>query len=122
MAVREESKAGGDGRQRRPIQWAAFRDLWERQRRDVMGPAVRTVTLYVAGGLWAVALLLVFLTWNGARERPLVAEQVPYLVSGGLSALLLTLMGSAVFLYGVLASPPGGDGPESTAAEDERER
>lgn len=86
------------------IDWSRFGALWARQA-EAGGHALRSVTAWVAVALWLLALLLVFLTWKGAADRPLVAEQVPYLVSGGLTALLLTGIGCSVFLYGVLASP-----------------
>jgi hypothetical protein len=86
------------------ISWSRFRELWDTQRRERAHP-VRSVTTAVAVVCWLVAVLLVFLTWNGAAERILVAEQVPYLVSGGLAALVLTLIGSTVFLYGALVDP-----------------
>ena len=86
------------------ISWVAFRDLWERQRRESARP-VRSIAVLVATVLWAIAILLVFLAWNGAAERIDVWQQVPYLVSGGLSALILTLMGAAVLLFGALAEP-----------------
>src|SRR5204862_979646 len=86
------------------ISWSRFRELWEGQRHDRAHP-VRSVTTTVAVMCWIGAVLLVFLTWNGAAERILVAEQVPYLVSGGLGALVLTLVGSTVFLYGALVDP-----------------
>src|SRR4051812_24399016 len=86
------------------ISWSRFRELWDAQQRDRAHP-VRSVTTTVAVVCWIGAVLLVFLTWNGAAERILVAEQVPYLVSGGLGALVLTLIGSTVFLYGALVEP-----------------
>jgi hypothetical protein len=90
------------------ISWSRFRELWDSQRRERAHP-VRSVTTTVAVVCWLGAALLVFLTWNGAAERILVAEQVPYLVSGGLGALVLTIIGSTVFLYGALVDPEGED-------------
>jgi len=85
----------------RVISWAAFREVWDRQRSGRSHP-VRSVTTSIAVLCWVVALVLVFLSWNGAAERIFVAEQVPYLISGAVSALLLTLIGSTVFLYGAV--------------------
>src|SRR3954452_2336468 len=79
------------------ISWSRFRELWEGQRRERAHP-VRSVTTTVAVVCWIGAALLVFLTWNGAAERILVAEQMPYLVSGGLRRLLPPLHGCAVLL------------------------
>lgn len=54
----------------------------------------RTVALVaVAGGL--LAFLLGYL---GQRDKALVVEQIPYVVSGGLFGLLLILIGATVWL------------------------
>ena len=84
------------------IDWAAFRSLWRDDERATRGRA-RGVATIVAVSLWSIALVLVFLTWNGAAEHADVSLQLPYLVSGGLTALLLTLIGAAVLLWGALA-------------------
>lgn len=44
-----------------------------------------------------VGLLLVFLGWLGASRTPLVQEQLPYLISGGLLGLALVNLGG--FFY-----------------------
>lgn len=85
------------------IHWGAFRTLWsDGDVRSTKGRVGRIATI-VAVSLWTLALGLVFLTWNGAAEHADVSLQLPYLVSGGLSALLLTLIGAAVLVWGVLA-------------------
>lgn len=83
------------------IEWARFRDLWDRTDAEPVVAGTR-VTTSVAASLWLLALFVVFLTWNGAAERTQVAAQIPYLVSGGLTVLLFTIAGAAVLLYGAL--------------------
>src|SRR5207244_629022 len=63
---------------------------------------LRSITLLVTTVMWALAVLLVFLAWNGAADRIDVWQQMPFLVSGGLGALILTMMGAAVLIFGAL--------------------
>jgi hypothetical protein len=52
----------------------------------------------LAGSVLApLGLLLVFLGWLGASRTPLVQEQLPYLISGGLLGLALVNLGG--FFY-----------------------
>lgn len=52
----------------------------------------------LAGSILApLGLLLVFLGWLGASRTPLVQEQLPYLISGGLFGLALVNLGG--FFY-----------------------
>lgn len=54
--------------------------------------------LLVLGGLLLpLGILLVLMGWKGASDTPLVFEQVPYLISGGVLGLALVVAGS--FLY-----------------------
>jgi hypothetical protein len=54
--------------------------------------------LLVLGGVLApLGLVVVLLGWWGAARTPLLFEQVPYLISGGLLGLGLVFLGS--FLY-----------------------
>ena len=54
--------------------------------------------LLVLGGLLLpLGILLVLMGWKGAADTPLVFEQVPYLISGGVLGLALVFAGS--FLY-----------------------
>jgi len=54
--------------------------------------------LLVVGGLMLpLGILLVLMGWKGAADTPLVFEQVPYLISGGILGLALVFAGS--FLY-----------------------
>jgi hypothetical protein len=97
-----DDKATGNGGGK-VIDWAAFRALWAGQRRDDSS-AARSKSLWITAILWTAALVIVFITWNGASARADVALQVPYIVSGGITALLLTIMGSTVLFYGLAVS------------------
>lgn len=55
------------------------------------------VLLLVGGLLLPLGVLCVLLGWLGVARTPLVFEQVPYLVSGGLLGLALVVIGG--FLY-----------------------
>jgi len=53
--------------------------------------------------LWVVALITIFVAWDGAASYATVPDQLPYFLSGGLLALVLTLIGCAVYVAGALA-------------------
>lgn len=57
--------------------------------------------LLIAGGvLIPLGILLVLLGWLGASQTPLLFEQVPYLISGGVLGLALVFVGGfAYFAY-----------------------
>ncbi len=55
----------------------------------------------IAAILWVVSLVLVFITWNGVQDRNLVELQMPILASGGLSSIVLAIIGAAVFSAGM---------------------
>lgn len=63
------------------LRWC--RNQWERSL------AVATVV----GGL-----VMFFLGWRGQRDRALVVEQIPYVVSGALFGLLLIVIGTTIWL------------------------
>lgn len=116
MSVRETIAADDD----QGMRWEAFRTLWRGDAARGRSGRTRSLATSVAVGLWVVALLLVFLTWNGLAERADVALQLPYLASGALTALLLTLIGSAVLIWGVLADAaeaPSGRGSDEDQAD-----
>jgi hypothetical protein len=45
-----------------------------------------------------VGLLLIFLGWNGAASYDRVSAQIPYVVSGGIAGLALTVIGGAMLV------------------------
>ena len=53
--------------------------------------------LLVGGALMPLGFLLVILGWAGASRTPLLFEQVPYMISGGLLGVALVFAGG--FLY-----------------------
>lgn len=53
--------------------------------------------LLVGGLLLPLGVLLVLLGWKGAADTPLVFEQVPYLISGGLLGLALVFAGGFTY-------------------------
>jgi hypothetical protein len=53
--------------------------------------------LYVGGVLMPLGVLLIVLGWVGASRTPLVFEQTPYLISGGLLGLGLVIGGGFVY-------------------------
>ena len=59
--------------------------------------------LLVGFGLIAVGLVLVALGWYGASGTALVAEQIPYAVSGGAGGLALIVVGAALVMRFSLA-------------------
>lgn len=55
-------------------------------------------TLMIMGGIVApLGILIVILGWVGAARTPLLFEQIPYLISGGLLGLAFVFLGS--FFY-----------------------
>lgn len=84
------------------IRWDEFRILWDRA--GEASSRGRSRTDMAASALWLAALFVVFITWNGAAGKTSVGEQVPYLVSGGLATVSLTVAGSIVFLIGAVSA------------------
>lgn len=61
------------------------------------GSARRPFPVLLGSLLAPLGLVLIFLGWLGASHTPLIEEQVPYLISGGLLGLALVVLGG--FLY-----------------------
>ena len=104
---------------RSSIDWTGFRDLWERQSGRVRNSGTSAMTIGAASS-WVLALFVVYLTWNGASERPYVALQVPYLISGGFVTALLTVVGATLFLAGAIGRLGDGDGDDEPAPDPPR--
>lgn len=84
----------------REVDWSAFETLW-RPDDQLSSPArLRAVSTVVAAVLWLVSLVLLALTWSEVADRNNVADQVPWLVSGGFVAIVLSVIGAAVYLGG----------------------
>jgi hypothetical protein len=57
----------------------------------------RNVLLAAAGALVTAGLTAILLGWVGASHSTIVAEQLPYLISGGLLGLALAIVGAVVY-------------------------
>jgi hypothetical protein len=55
-------------------------------------------TTYMGLGMIGVGFLFIFLAWNGAAEVDTPQQQIPYVISGGLTGLGLIVLGAAVLL------------------------
>lgn len=89
------------------VDWRALRELFAvdtggqaRRRRRFMV----TVTLVA----WVAAFVVVWITWDKIAERNVVAYQLPWLASGGLSALVLAIIGGACLVVAFLPADPRG--------------
>ena len=58
-----------------------------------MNPQSSKAATYTAIALVAAGLVLVFLAWNGAAELDFTQGQIPYLISGGLTGVILAVAG-----------------------------
>lgn len=87
------------------VDWRALRDLvsddsGERGRRR------RSVGLAVAVVAWIAALVLVWITWDQVASRDIVADQLPFLASSGLAAIVAAIIGGAVLVVAFLPTRP----------------
>jgi hypothetical protein len=110
--IKSRESEDEEGEEGEVIRWERFRSLWDQAHSEHGPPLVRRVTELAAGASWVLALIIVFLTWNGAAERRVLAEQVPFIVSGGLTALLLALMGAVLLIYGAMLQAVRGSDPK----------
>jgi len=60
-------------------------------------------TLQFGVGLMVVGVVLVALGWYGASGETEVWKEIPYLISGGLGGLTVTVIGAALYLRASLA-------------------
>ena len=84
----------------REVDWSAFEALFRSDEQLSSPPRLRAVSTLVAGVLWLVSLVLLMVTWNEVAKRSSVADQVPWLVSGGFVSIVLTVIGAAIYLGG----------------------
>lgn len=83
------------------VDWKALRDLVGDEA-PVAGRRRRTLVLAAALVCWAVALVLLWITWDQVASRDVVADQLPFFASGGLGALVLAIAGGACFVAAFL--------------------
>lgn len=86
------------------VDWSEFRSLWGEgpQGRDLT--RLRSLSILSAVICWTIALLLIAITWNQVAELSSVADQIPWLVSGAMTAIVLAIIGGAALVGGILAS------------------
>jgi hypothetical protein len=66
------------------------------QRREFWRWVEDRVRPYVAWALIALGAIAIFFTWYGVSGESITAKQLPYLVSGGLTALTLIILAAAL--------------------------
>ena len=87
------------------VDWRALRDLvsddtGEHSRRR------RSVALTVALVAWIGAFVLVWITWDQVASRNVVADQLPFLASSGLAAIVAAIIGGAALVVAFLPTGP----------------
>ena len=89
------------------VDWQALRglvseDVGEHGRRR------RSVALTVALVAWVAAFVLIWVSWDQIAARDIVADQLPWLASGGLASIVLAIIGGAAFVVAFLpgSAPP----------------
>ncbi|HEX4866757.1 MAG TPA: hypothetical protein VFV32_03945 [Acidimicrobiales bacterium] len=90
------------------VDWRALRDLVSDDTSE-QGRRRRSVALTVALVAWLAAGVLIWMTWDQIAARNVVADQMPWLASGGLGSIVLAIMGGAALVVGFLpgsSSPP----------------
>lgn len=89
------------------VDWRALRELVSD---DVVehGRRRRGVALTVALVAWIAAFVLIWTTWDQIAARDVVADQLPFLASGGLGSIVLAIIGGAAL---VVAFLPGSSAP-----------
>jgi hypothetical protein len=90
------------------VDWRALRELVSD---DVVeqGRRRRGVALTVALVAWVAAAVLIWTTWDQVAARDVVADQLPFLASGGLGSIVLAIIGGAALVVAFLpgsAAPP----------------
>lgn len=83
------------------VDWRALRELvsddaGEQSRRR------RSVALAVALVAWIGAFVLVWITWDQVASRNVVADQLPFLASSGLAAIVAAIIGGAALVVAFL--------------------
>lgn len=106
------------------VDWRALRDLVSDDTGE-QGRRRRSVALAVTVVAWLAAAVLIWTTWDQIAARDVVADQLPFLASGGLGAIVLAIVGGASLVVAFLPAPEpaprgsgaSGTGPASGAAQ-----
>jgi hypothetical protein len=87
------------------VDWRALRELVSD---DVAehGRRRRSVALSVALVAWIGAFVLVWITWDQVATRNVVADQLPFLASSGLGAIVAAIIGGAALVVAFLPTGP----------------
>jgi hypothetical protein len=91
------------------VDWRALRELFVVETGD-QARRRRRFMVTVALAAWVAAFVVVWITWDNIAERNVVAYQLPWLASGGLSALVLAIIGGACLVVAFLPADSPGPG------------
>ncbi len=84
----------------REVDWSAFESLWRPGDQAAAPPRLRAVSTVIAAILWIVSLVLLAVSWSEVADRSNVADQLPWVVSGAFVAIVLSVIGGAIYLGG----------------------
>lgn len=87
------------------VDWRALRDLVSDDTGE-HGRRRRSVALTVAIVAWISAFVLVWITWDQVASRDIVADQLPFLASSGLAAIVAAIIGGAALVVAFLPTGP----------------
>jgi hypothetical protein len=87
------------------VDWRALRDLVSDDTGE-HGRRRRSVALTVAIVAWIAAFVLVWITWDQVASRNVVADQLPFLASSGLAAIVAAIIGGAALVVAFLPTGP----------------
>lgn len=87
------------------VDWRALRELVSDDTGE-KGRRRRSVALTVAIVAWVASAVLIWTTWDQIAARGVVADQLPFLASGGLGSILLAIMGGAALVVAFLPTGP----------------
>jgi len=87
------------------VDWRALRDLVGDDTGE-HGRRRRSVALTVAIVAWIGAFVLVWITWDQVASRDVVADQLPFLASSGLAAIVAAIIGGAALVVAFLPTGP----------------
>lgn len=87
------------------VDWRALRELVSDDAGE-HGRRRRSVALAVAVAAWVAAAVLIWTTWDQVASRNVVADQLPFLASGGLGSILLAIIGGTALVVAFLPAGP----------------
>ncbi|QYG94431.1 hypothetical protein HC251_19645 [Iamia sp. SCSIO 61187] len=83
------------------VDWGALRELVSDDAAE-LGRRRRSVALTVAIVAWISAFVLVWICWDQVASRDIVADQLPFLASSGLAAIVSAIIGGAALVVAFL--------------------